>query len=528
MAGENRGTTAGTLPFADAAGCRQWLARLPLTNVASAHAALAQQVGLIAASPLAPAKRLEVLELLRDPVASVQAARAASFRGKPLPLEAGEREDWMAAVRLWQAMAEGYESLIAAMAGAAPELAAQAALICQRALACTALAIAEYHRAYHAVPAALWRQLNRLYAFAESAGVAGAAVSDPVGRAVPATSCAATYARALLAAAAQPDALSVQEMDTVARWLERWEGLARLTPAAFEPSAMPALAVDLASSQGAGLAKELAGDGVRRLELEALAKTLRQAAAALKKQEPGSLGLGDLPRAECEKLLLVLHVQWCAPGTGRVDERTVASVKVPICPNLASLHYYLTGKAFRQPGGELTAAERQRLELLGLAEQADQGPAFQRSAAGETWTIVNQSLSGLLATCRAQEVAHRIAFGQLVGLAQPARKILHLGVVRRLVADEQGVIWIGLRVVPGAPQAAAARIAERGATGPYERALLLPQDAVRNIPASIVIMPGWYRAGRLLDLHEGRERRIKLQSLLERGPNFERAAFTAA
>ncbi|HXF66250.1 MAG TPA: hypothetical protein VNK67_06065, partial [Burkholderiales bacterium] len=471
MSGENRSAAQGTLQFRNAADCRQWLARLPLANTAICHAALAQQVGLIPACALAPAERLEVLELLRDTVASVQADHAAGFRGKPLPLEAGEREHWRAAVGLWRAMAEGYESLIDAMAGAAPELAAQAALICERALACTALAMDEHHRTYHAVPAALWRQLNRLYAFAESAGVAGAAVSDPVGRAVPATSCAGTYARALLAAAAQPDALTVEEMDTVARWLERWENLVRLSPAAAGRGAAHALAVDLASSRGAGLARELAGEGVRYLELEALGKSLRQAAAALKKQDPGSLGLGNLPRAQCEKLLLMLHVQWCAAGTGRVDERTPASAKVMICPSLASMHFHLTGKAFRQPGGELTAAERQRLDMLGLAEQVvEREPASQRSAAAETWTIVNQSLSGLLATCRESEVANRIAFGQLVGLAQPARKIMHLGVVRRLVVDEQGVISIGLRVVPGAPQAAAARIAERGATGPYERA----------------------------------------------------------
>src|SRR5262249_1320407 len=154
----------------------------------------------------------------------------------------------------------------------------------------------------------------------------------------------------------------------------------------------------------------------------------------------------------CERLLQQLQIQWCAAGTGRADERTPASIKVMISPNIASMHFHLTGKAFRQPGGELTAAERQRLDMVGsVSEASGQALASQPSGALETWVIVNQRVSGFLGTAREKDVVNRISHHQLVALQPPAKKVMYLGVVQRLNVDETGTIWIGLRIILGTP-----------------------------------------------------------------------------
>ena len=517
------------LQFSDAAGCKAWLARLPLAKPAQCHALLCAQARLLLPSKIAPSAKLEILELMRDPVARAQAEWMTNCRGKPLPLDARNHEAWESAVGLWRAMAAGYDGLIDAMASTAPELATNAHVICQRALRYTALAMFEYCHIYHAVNGALWQQLHRLYVFSENAGVAATTVSDAVGRQTASTSCAGTYVHALLVHLAQPDSLTGEQLDTVDHWLDRWEATVNLSLDAPLQSAIPALAVDLASQKGAGLAKQMAAAGARHLDLESLSKTLKQASAALKQQTPAQLGLGDLPRDACGKLLLQLHIQWCAAGTGRAEERTPASIKVMISPNIASMHFHLTGKAFRQPGGELTAAERQRLDMLGsVSEASDQALASQRSAALETWVIVNQSVSGFLGTAREKDVVNRISHHQLVAIQPTAKKVMYLGIVQRLNVDEAGTMWIGLRIIMGAPQAVAARIAE-GTAGKFERALLMPEDAARKIPASIVLMPGWYQANRALGLQSDKEkeRRIKLQALLDKGENFERATYTS-
>ncbi len=517
------------LQFSDAAGCRTWIARLPLTNPAQCHALLSVQARLLPPSTIAPPAKLEILELMRDPVARVQAELVKGCRGKPVPLNAKDLEAWDSVVGLWRAMAAAYDALIDAMASTAPELATSAHVICQRALRYTALAMFEYCHIYHAVNGALWQQLHRLYVFSENAGLAATTVSDEVGRQTVATSCAATYVHALLVHLAQPDSLTSEQLNTIDRWLDRWETTVSLSLDAPRQSTIPALAVDLSSQKGAGLAKLIPAAGARHLNLESLSKTLRQASAGLKQQTPAQLGLGELPREECEKLLLQLHIQWCAAGTGRIDERTPASIKVMISPNIASMHFHLTGKAFRQPGGDLTAAERQRLDMLGsVSEASERALASQRSAALETWVIVNQSVSGFLGTAREKEVVNRISHHQLVALQPPAKKVMYLGIVQRLNVDEAGTIWIGLRIIMGTPQAVAARIAE-GTTGKYDRALLMPEDAARKIPATIVLLPGWYQANRALSLQTDKEkdRRIKLQALLDEGENFERATYAS-
>jgi hypothetical protein len=468
---------------------------------------------------------LEVLELMRQPVAAAQSKLAQECRGMPVPLEPRHREVWEKVDGLWRAMAAGYDFLIDAMPTGEPQPATQAQLICQRALRYTALAMFEHWRVHHAVPGALWQQLHRLYVFSENAGIATSTVSDAVGRASAASSCAGSYAHALLMQLAQPDALTGEQMDIVDRWLERWEGVVVLTPAAAPHGSIPALAVDVASRKGAGFAKDMPAAGVRHLNMETLSRTLRQTAAALKQQTPAQLGLGALPRDACEKLLLLMHVQWCAAGTGRVDERAPASLKVMISPSLASMHFHLTGAAFRQPGGDATTADRPQPATPGkVSGPDDTGAASQRSAAFETWAIVNQSLSGYLGICRESDVVTRISHHQLIGLQPPARKGMHVGIVQRLTVDESGTIWIGLRVILGTPRAAAARGVD-GASK-FDRVLLMPADAARMIPASVLLLPGWYQANRKLVLHSDKETTIKLQALLDTGPNFERATFS--
>lgn len=518
------------IAFADAGGCRAWLARLPLDSPAQCHALLSTQVRHLPAAAVAPAAKLDILELLRQPVAAAQAEMVKLCRGKPLPLDSNDGEAWRRAVELWRAMATGYDTLIDAMASTAPDLATSAHLICQRALRYTAAAMFEYCHIYHAVNGALWQQLHRLYVFSENAGLSATPVNDDVGRQIAATSCAGTYAHALLTHLAQPDAMTSEQLDAIDRWIEHWEELVTLSQEPLSQGTIPALAVDVSSQKGAGLAKQMPSAGVRHINLERLGKTLRQTTAALKQQAPAQLGLGEFPREFCEHLLLLLHTQWCAAGTGRADERTPASIKVMIAPNIASMHFHLTGKAFKQPGGDITAAERQRLDMFGsVSEAGEVALASQRSAALETWVIVNQSVSGFLGTAREKEIVNRISHHQLVALQPPAKKVMYLGIVQRLTVDEAGTMWIGLRIILGAPQAVAGRVSDTPGSK-YDRALLMPEDAARKIPSSIMMLPGWYQTNRTLVLQgdKEKERRIRLQTLLDKGENFERATYAPA
>ncbi len=519
------GAAGAALQFSDAASFRAWLESLPHGDPAECHAQFAAQVKALARARLAPSVRLQLLELMRETVADVQRGYGETCWGRPVPLDAGDRAIWTHAVGLWRDMAAAYDWLIIDMANGADEITARAHLICQRALRYTGLAIAEHSRAYQAVSGELWRQLHRLYVFAENAGVTTTSVLDPVGRSDPATSCAATYLHTLLAQLAQPDALTLQQMILLDRWLDRWERLASLSPDPLPENAIPPLAVDLGSEKGVGFARDLPASGVRHLDLQALGKMLRDLVAALRQgRTPAVVGLGDVSRVPCENFLLLLYIQWCAAGTGRMDRRVRSERKVMIFPSIPSIHFHVTNQ-----GPVSDTGDARVLEPKGTRG----APAVwsERAGAVETWMIVNQSASGVLGLCRDPEAGIGVTHAQLVGVRAPGDTNTHLGVVQRLVVDEDGAIWVGLRLLPGAPQPAAAKLIAAGAEEPapnkVERALLLPADTTVKSPATIVLPPTWYRANRVIELHGDKAQSIRLLALADRGANFERATYMA-
>lgn len=515
--------------FSDVRGCEAWIAALP-ADPDKSQVAVAATVRAIAGSALPSPTKLELYETLRARVFQAQADRAKRYVGQPIPLPEGLQRAWQDVVGLWRSLGEAYLALIADMAGTAPELAEHAALISQRAIRFTGLAMRECNLAYQAVPAGLWQHLHEPFAFAEIADALESPVEDGAGRSTAATTIRSTYLHALLEQMSQPDSQSVAQMQAVSRWLDRWESLARLSKEPPAPNAAgQVLAIDFSSDHGPGFRAPAPGDSVRFLDTEALAKVLRQSAAALRSKTPAQLGLGDLPRDACERLTMLLHIQWCAAGTGRVDERKPASIRVLVSPNLASVHFHLTGNPFRQPGKEFSSGDRQHMDFMGETVGYAGGMPSQRSQAIDNWDIVNQSASGFLGMSRKANEAVPIRYGQLIGL-QPASKSMYLGVIQRLAITTDGGMWVGLRIIPGTPQGAAVRVVPAPGTpiGKFERALLLPDDPARKLTASLVLFAGWFQPNRQLDLHVGTTRRIRLVTLLDQGADYERVTFAEA
>lgn len=510
----------GLLKIADVAGANALLAQLAAGSPAQRQAQLLTQLRLLADTRIHGGERLRVLETLRDSIFETQQAHSRDYWGKPVPLDSDTREIFERSIALWRTLADAYESLIADMAGASPELAEHADVICYRALRCTGFAMIAHNRAYHAVPGSLWEQLHRLYAFAESADVTGAPVAEGTG----ASTVNLAYLQTVLAQRANPDALSLAQMGTVDRALAQWVALGGISATAPAATSDTTLAVDLGSAQGARRIKNLQGSNLRYLDLEKIGDRLRHTAVALKTQSPDKLGLGLIPRNVCEKLMLSLHANWIAPGSGRQDERKPVSFNVLVSGTLAAMHYNVSGKPFAPPDAGLNS--RSRFEMAGF-ERVDGpavGEASVRSRTLETWTVANQSASGILGMCRKPSDTTRLTHNQLLGLVAPNGNT-YLGLVQRLSVDANGAAWLGFRLLRAKAQAVAARVSSIEL--PYDRALLLAAGG-SDEPQSILVVPGTYAPGRVMDVHDGQLRRIRLTALIDSGSNFERASYAAA
>jgi len=524
-------TPSAQLAFRTAAECRRWLESLPLTSVAIAQPALAGQLALLRGSALPALERLRICETLREPIDYVQSESAKRYAGRPLPLEVPPLDALNKTLALWQLVRDCYEDCLAALERGDPALASHGSLVMLRCLRLTGRQMLEHYRVYREVPPALWTALNRFYAVAEQRGYARADIPDAIAHGEPLRTCGAAYVHALLCRLANPYALSVRQMDFLDRWLEAWAAHVNVQVEMPPISATPALAVDIATAAGAAVADDAPATASRRyLDVEPLGQRLRQLLAALKQgRSPAQLGLGeDAHQPGCESMLMLLYIQWCRSGANRLEERTAADEKAQVCLGMHATHFYIGGRAFRTPGRPLTRREDDDVQLFGhVTERTERMMASGESLAIEIWEILNQSAAGFMALVRDPEAVLPVRHGQLIAVRRATSRVFYAGTVQWLRLTAEGHLRVGARLFPGVPQTMSARPLAGGSWGTlrYERALILPEVPAPHTPASIILPPGWYQSGRIIELNGERAQRITLLALVEKGADFDRCTF---
>jgi len=524
--------TADTkLEFADAASCAAWLQTVPLSSVAAAHGRLLNQIGKLDDFELPAPERLRVLELLSEPVAFVQAEHAKKFAGKPVPLAQQEEEAFGQVHALWNALARGYERCLEAAAGEA-RLAEQIALLCQRALWCSGERLAGHHKAFREISAEDWQALHRLFAAAEVHGVLDQAVSASADRAR--TTCLQTYAHALLLQLANdPSEQSPKQLAISSRWLDRWLSTVRIGRESFASELEVApLMVDLAAANGA-THQALSGESVRHFGLDELAASLRSHAARLRLGEtPQALGLGeDISAVAAELHLRTLHRRCCEPPKARASSRHATNAAAELCTGLPAVHYFMTGKPFRQPGEDRALSKAQREEIATFGRVATRQEEVHGALQGfelENWIVRDESLEGLRIERSEDGGKGRLVLQQLVAVRPSDAKCFMLGVVRWLSASKKSGLQAGVRVLPGVPQAVSVRATGVNATREkYLQAVLLPALPALHSSATLVLPAGWYRPRRVIEVSSDKIEQILLTGIVERGADFERVSFGA-
>lgn len=519
-------STPHPLQFTDGASCRHWIEQLTLTNVQLTQQVLTGQLASLGAAQLAPLERLKILETLREPVHFVQDESSKRYAGKPLPLEPNEAAAWSNTIGLWQEMSRNYQQCLKAYREGDLAIAPHAALVTMRCLRMLGSILLDHYRIYRQPPGSIWRALHELYAFGESHGFARIRVQDHFAKRDPDSSCAESYAQALLVHLANPFSLSVRQMAFVSRWLQRWATLVGLATQPLPSGPIPSLAIDLTSSGGVVFGTGLEPQPhLRYLDLEQLSKTLRQTINLLKQgQTPGQLDLGeDARQPGCENLLMLLYVQWCRAGTARAEERSKHDEPANVCFGLAAAHMHVgSGRGFRQPG-ELTSRERQDMDTYGYITRTEH-EVGARNEELELWQILNQSASGFMCIQRESGTRGRVSHNQLLAVRRATGRNFYLGMVQWLRMEESGELYCGVRLFPGTPQSISVRPSSFTPTsnGRYERALLLPEVPAPATPATLILPAGWFQSGRFVEVFSDRKQVAKLLNLLEKGGDFDR------
>jgi hypothetical protein len=521
--------------FVDVSTCGEWLANVPLANVAAAQQQLLAQVGEFNRFPTKPANRFAVLEALREAVNFVQIEQAKRFVNRALPLAEAENRVLLATTTLWDQMQIGYlHCMDAALAGDA-EMRAQAAVVCQRVLAYAGLKMFHYCRAYRELPTDGWGSLHRAYVAAEKLDVVNEPVKDYLNRDVQDASTRVAYLRAALMGLASPNELSQRQLTFVAYLLERWADKVDIAAEPGERTEEPVLVVDLAGNGPPERVTDPADVQAREpryLDTRRLAKSLRNRIGLLRKGEsPARLALGeDCVQPSCEQLLVFLYRQWCQVRS-RVSERRPLSSVAQACNDMAAIYYYISGRVFKQPADPTKLTQKQREEIatfgrVSTREEDDGSSSIPKEFVLEDWQVLDESSQGMRFLRKAQTQGKRYVHGQLVGVRPGDSKSFMLGQVRWLSQTANGDLHAGLRILPGLPAAVAVRgTGLNAANDKWVPALSVTAVAALGTPPALILPAGWFKPKRVIEVWIDATLQVRLLEILERGTDFERLAY---
>ncbi len=519
--------------FIDESTCKGWLENVPLANVATAQRQLFEEIREFNRFPIKALARLGVMETLREAVHFVQIEQAKRFTNRALPMVDVEARIFDETIALWDEMRVGYMRCLDPVGEGEPGLRGQAALVSQRALAYIGLKMFHHYRAYRQVPARDWRLLHEAYAKAEALGVAGEAVKDYLNRDVHDTSPRIAYIRAVMMGACNPNELGQRQLTFVAYLLERWAEKVDVSRRPIkEDDDLPQMVIDLAGGATAErIDDDIRAEEPRYLGTQRLAKSLRNRIGLLRKGEsPAKLALGeDCVQPSCEQLLVFLYRQWCQARPGRGQERRRIADAALACQGLPAIHYFICGRAFRQPGEqrELSQKQRQEIATFGRIRTSHEDDySVAQGFALENWRLENDSAQGLRMVRAAAEPGKRYSHGQLVSVRPVDSKNFMLGQIRWLMTADNGDIHAGVRLLPGLPAETAVRATGLNAIdAQYVQALSLTAVPALDAPPSLVLPSGWFKPKRVIEVYVDSAVRVRLAELIERGSDFERVSY---
>ena len=151
--------------------------------------------------------------------------------------------------------------------------------------------------------------------------------------------------------------------------------------------------------------------------------------------------------------------------------------------------------------------------------------ALRRGFNIDEWSTVDHSVSGF--RLQRRHPAQRIEHHQLVGIKPSDGSHYLLGQVSWLMYEPDGTLLTGIHLLAGLPSTCAVRNTGINVSPnePYVQCFLLPEIAAMQAPATIVVPGGWFQANRVVELHTGSSRQIRLTSLVARGTNFDQATY---
>lgn len=522
------------MAFADARGCREWLAAIPLTNIPQAQSLVLEQLQALNGAPFDALERLKCLELLRDKIAFLQGEQRSRWFGKSIPLSPNDTNAWNTGRTLLEEMETGYRKCLEAGGSE------HRALIVQRILRCVGAQMLYHALVYRRFDPQLWSRLHQQYG--ESESIATNAVKDSLEGDGGSSSIAEAYGQVVLLQAAFLSEMTAPQIDFAEALLRLWSRKIQVLakPAEGDARKIDALVIDPAKPIGARpQPRPDYQEGQRIIDTQSISASIRKRIHALQNgEELSTLGLpSQSSTVDVAAELKRLHKLWCEGAPPRPAPKLSQTEKAGLVFGIGEIHFFVSGgKAFEQPDKkrELTSQEKSDIEIFGrvreqtlmnLAAQTQGrgGGAAMPSVSVESWPVVDE-LMGAVRVQRPPTSSRGVAIGRLVAIRMGDTAQFFLGWISELVTETDGRLIATISVFPGKPEPIAARAGDvrNRASTQWTQALRLPALEKLKIPGSVILPSGLGHRGRGVEIWAGGAKESTVEDILEHGTDFDR------
>ena len=505
------------------AAIRQWIADLPLVNADKTAEELLNALNAMNGLQIPARDRLEDLEQLAVPVASVIQTLSRQYLGKRLPLDSKSQARADLASSLHLQMATGYK-IVAAELSSKRRSGMQLGQAIHAATRHLGEALLNSYTLYAPCPAGIWRDLHGLYELALARGLEEENTGEITAASEGTVSIAGRYRQCLLLSLAIPYRMRQREIRSVYTLLADWAPYCRLhTPG--DRNAVGHFACNLDADEPPRYLQHEQRDRLDSRQLVIDTSGLEEPVrATITAQQESTARLSTLPDpAALQRLML----SWGMMPKRRFPRRGNES-RVQLVLGLSAIHQALGGSDKPAPAGRAAGHESVQ------DDQYLRDPTFERTTVIDTmpvnktdainpfrgsyspgsggsdgdlrieaWKMQDMSAGGYCLLWDSAETTNAHV-GELVAISEDGGdKDWHLGVVRWMRFTAAEGLSLGVQMLsPGARPVWASLCKDQAGMEDRMQGILLPEVVALDQPATLLLPPLPFHTGCLSTVSE--------------------------
>ena len=518
-------------PVGDLKSATVWVQELQLADIHKAQIEIVRALSSINENKKMPLKeRIRVCMYLNEKACALQENLCRDYLITMEDEKAPERAYLHTILAFWDEMAVAYQICIRNFAqDPTSKLWPTVHILTARALYHFAMQAKWAYLRYLPVEGAVWRNLHRLYLFAEREAFDKTPIKlfpDSADE----TYCLSEYLQPLLLMLANPESLRPQQINQVDGWLDTWTKSVSLEMQ-FRPHRQ-LYAVNLGDTKPARtLRRNMLGEKYRYWGVGLLLVTIDKTIEQLKGGElPARLGLGeDCRLPQCLELIELVKNRWAKKDVERKHERKSNVKVVQVVQGLPDILSQLKpgAKTKRKPKGEMVDYQvmgftvgGSPMEMNTLGEPALFEPAL------EQWIMENESVTGYGVTFNPSG-QNGLKIGSLIGLKPDTSRHFLIGVIRRINKNPMSKTYVGIETLSQAPIPVELHSLPDGSSRTQRsNAVYLLEMPQAQLARCLLLARQDYEPGRLWQLKaQGKAYTIRLQNAVEVADEYSRVPF---